>query len=126
MDISIVLKRHSEIPLERLRIVRKLDELDFPSLNRAIVFIFAAWSGPAIVAFKRFTRVLAGMNLKAVDLIVVDIDCLSVEAMVALWGRPVGGGGETIWIRDGNVAARALSFAIESEQELIRNTEELV
>jgi hypothetical protein len=56
MDISIVLKRHSEIPLERLRIVRKLDELDFPSLNRAIVFIFAAWSGPAIVALSKASK----------------------------------------------------------------------
>jgi hypothetical protein len=38
----------------------------------------------------------------------------------------VGGGGETIWIREGYVTDRALSFAADSEQELIRNTEELL
>lgn len=126
MDISDVLKKYSEIPLERFQIVCRFEDLAVPSLRRAIIFIFAVWSGPAIIGFKRFTRVLAGLDVRDVELIVVDTDCLSPRDGAALWGRSVGGAGETIWVRDGKVTARSLSSVVDIEPELIRHTKDLL
>lgn len=126
MDITDVLKKHSKMPFERLRIARHLDELSVSTIRRGIVFIFAVWSGPAIIAFERFTRVLAGMDSPRLDLVVLDTDCLTPEAMIALWGRNVGGGGETLWVRDGVAVARSLLYVPDSESELARHTQDLL
>jgi hypothetical protein len=125
-DISDALKKHTKMPIERLRVIRHLDELSMSTIRRGIVFIFAVWSGPAIIAFERFTRVLADIDTTELDLAVLDTDCLSSEAGVALWGRNVGGGGETLWIRDGVIVARSLLYLADSEQELVRHTQSLL
>lgn len=114
------------MPFERLRITRQLDEANVPCIRRGIVFIFAVWSGPAIIAFERFTRILAGMDTGALDLVVLDTDCLTSEAENMLWGANVGGGGETLWIRDGVVIARSLLYLPESEPELVSHTQDLL
>jgi hypothetical protein len=126
MDIAQVLKDHTKMPFERLRVVRHLDELRLAAIRRGIIFIFAVWSGPAIIAFHRFTRVLAGIDTTGLDLVVLDTDCLSSEAGTALWGKNVGGGGETLWVRDGAVVARLLLYIADSEPELLRHTQDLI
>src|SRR5215813_9896424 len=126
MEITDVLKKHTKIHFERLRVVRLLDDLRISTIQRGMVFIFAVWSGPAIVAVERFTRVLAGMDTAGLDLVVLDTDCLSSEAGIALWGSNVGGGGETLWIRDGFVVARSQLYVADSETEFVRHTEDLL
>ena len=101
MDIAQVLQKHSKIPVERLRVVARRDELNVSSIRRDIIFIFAVWSGPAINGFQKFTQVLATLDTSRLDLIVLDTDCLTWEAGTALWGRNVGGGGETLWVHAG-------------------------
>src|SRR5262249_35695872 len=96
------------------------------NIRRGIIFIFAVWSGPAIIAFQRFTQILSTLDTARLDLIVLDTDCLTSEASTALWGRNVGGGGETLWVRDGAVVARALLYAQNTEPEAHRNTIELL
>jgi hypothetical protein len=126
MEITDVLKKHTKMPVERLRIVRQLEDLRMSIIQRGIVFIFAVWSGPAIIAFERFTRLLAGIDTAGLDLVVLDTDCLSSEAGIALWGSNVGGGGETLWIRDGFVVARSQLYVPDSETEFVRHTEDLL
>jgi hypothetical protein len=126
MDIADVLKKKSKMPFERLRVVHHLDDLHVSAIRRGIVFIFALWSGPAFIAFDRFTRLLANIDTGPLDLVILDIDCLSSESGIALWGTNVGGGGETIWVRDGVVVARSLLYAPDSEPELLRHTHELL
>jgi len=126
MDIADLLKKESKMPFERLRIARQLDDLHLSDIRRGIVFIFAVWSGPAFIAFHRFTRFLGGVDTAALDLVVLDTDCLSSEAGTALWGTNVGGGGETLWVRDGAVVARSLLYVPDSEPEMIRHTQELL
>ncbi len=126
MDIEDVLKKHTKMPFERLRVVRHLDEANVSSIRRGIVFIFAVWSGPAVIAFERFTRVLAGIDTTGLDLVVLDTDCLTPEAGLALWRSNIGGGGETLWIRDGVVVARSLLYVPDSEPGLVRHTQDLL
>ena len=126
MDIVDVLKKHAKMPFDRLRVCRQLNESSMSSIRRGIVFIFAVWSGPAIIAFERFTRVLGGMDTVGLDLVVLDTDCLSSEAGVALWGKNVGGGGETLWIRDGGIVACSLLYLADCEPELVGQTQDLL
>ena len=126
MDIADVLKKETKMPFERIRIARHLDDLHLSEIRRGIVFIFAVWSGPAFVAFHRFTGFLAGVDKDALDVVVLDTDCLASEAGSALWGTNVGGGGETLWVRDGAVVARSPLYKPESEPEMIRHTQDLL
>ena len=126
MDIVDILKEHSEMPFEHLRVVRDLDTLGVPAIQKGIIFIFAVWSGPAVIAFKRFTCVLSRIDTTGLDLVVLDTDCLSPEAGLALWGREVGGGGETLWAHNGIIVGRALLYLPESEPELIKLTQMLI
>jgi hypothetical protein len=41
MDIVEVLKEHTKMPFERLRVARHLDELRISAIRRGIIFIFA-------------------------------------------------------------------------------------
>lgn len=126
MNIADVLKKHCSMPFDRLRLVQEFDALCVPAMQRGIVFIFAVWSGPAIIAFQRFTRVLSHIDTADLDLVVLDTDCLTPETGVALWGRNVGGGGETIWVRNGVVVGRALLCDANSEFEIARLTRSLI
>jgi hypothetical protein len=126
VDLEQVLKEYAKMPFERLRVARQLDELHMSTIRRGIIFIFAVWSGPAIVAFQRFTRVLADIDTTGVDLVVLDTDSLTAEAGRALWGRVVGGGGETLWVRDGVVVSRSLLCVPDSEPEVLRHTRDLI
>jgi len=89
-------------------------------------FAFRYLERAAFIAFHRFTRFLAGIDTSALDLVVLDTDCLSPEAGTALWGTNVGGGGETLWIRDGVVVARSLLYVPDSEPEMLTHTQELL
>src|SRR5437660_1235030 len=99
MNIASVLQEHSKIAFERLRVAHRLDELNLSSIRRGIIFIFAVWSAPAIIAFQRLTQVLAGMDTAELDLVVLATDCLTSEDGTALWGRNVGLRRETTALR---------------------------
>ena len=126
MDIADVLRKETKTPFERFRIVRQFEDLHLSAIQRGIVFIFAIWSGPAYIAFHRFTRLLANIDTSKLELVILDIDCLSPESGAALWGRSVGGAGETVWIRNGVVVARLLLYAPDSDAELLLHTRELL
>ena len=113
-DIRPMVEKCSAVPLARLRVLQSVDGIEPANMRRGIIFVFAAWSGPAIMGFKRFTRVIQSLDTGDFDLVVLDIDCLTADLAAELFGGPgftSGGGGETIWIRDGVVFARELSHA---------------
>jgi hypothetical protein len=126
LDVAEVLKKHAKMPFERLRVVLQLDQLHVSTIRRGIIFIFAVWSGPAFVAFHRLTGVLADIDTTGLDLVVVDIDCLTAEVGRELCGRNPGGMGETLWVRDGVVVARSALYTPDSEPEMIQHTHDLM
>lgn len=76
---------------------------------RGIVFVFAAWSGPAVAGFRAFSKIMNELPTEPLDLIVFDFDNLTNESAAWLFGTDgfrAGGYGETIWIRDGRIVAR--------------------
>ena len=111
-DIRPMVEEHSAMPVKRLRVVRTFEELRLSAVRRGVVFVFAAWSGPAILAFQRFTRVMNSMDNCYLDLVVLDTDCLTQDSAVEIFGAQGffrGGAGEVVWIRDGRVVAREIA-----------------
>ena len=111
-DIRPMVEKHSVIPIARLRVLQTVDEIHLPDIRRSIIFVFAAWSGPAVMGLQRFTKVIQSLDTHSLDLVVLDIDCLTEDSATQLFGAPSftsGGWGETIWVRDGRVVARVLA-----------------
>ncbi len=110
-DIRPMVQKHSSIPMERLRVVSRFDDVQLGAMRRGVIFVFAAWSGPALLGFKQFTKILSEF-VAALDLVVLDTDCLTAETATQLFGTDgfrAGGYGETIWVRDGVITAREVS-----------------
>jgi len=117
----------SAIPIERLRVVSRFDDLHLPQIRRGIVFVLAAWSGPAVLGLRKFTEAIVEHVTDSLDLVVIDIDCLSQEAIAALFGSsgfPVGGNGETAWVKDGVVVDREIAASCASST-ILENTKSL-
>jgi hypothetical protein len=111
-DIRPMVEKNSAIPVDRFRVVRNFDALRLSEIRRGIVFVFAAWSGPAVVAFQRFTRIMKSIETRTLDLVVLDTVCLTQNSAGELLGDEdftFGGWDEVIWIRDGKVAARTIA-----------------
>jgi hypothetical protein len=111
-DIRTMVEKNSAIPVDRFRVVRSFDALRLSEIRRGIVFVFAAWSVPAVVAFQRFTRIMKSIETRTLDLVVLDTDCLTQNSAGELLGDEdftFGGWGEVIWIRDGKVVARTIA-----------------
>ena len=124
-DIRPMVQKHSALPIERLRVVSRFEDVRLTEIRRGIVFVFAAWSGPAVVAFQMFTRVMSELPTGSLDLVVLDTDCLTAESATQLFGTGgfiAGGYGETIWVRDGVIVAReiAVPFRVQALRDHTR------
>jgi|GEM_PF-2755212 len=127
-DIRPVVQKYSALPIDRLRIVSKFEDVGLPQIRRGIIFIFAAWSGPSIFAFRKFTEIMSALKTDSIDLIVLDIDFLTAESATNLFGNEpfrLGGSGEVAWIRDGIAVAHCISL-LENEQRLRQHTQALL
>ena len=126
-DIRPVVEKHSAMPMARIRVARTCDELGLSEIRRGVVFVFAAWSMPAIVAFRRFTKTLSTLALGSVEVVVLDVDCLARETHAQIFGSlTTRGSGETIWVRDGRIVAREIIARNGSEALLASHTKYLI
>jgi hypothetical protein len=125
-DIRPSVLKNSELPFERLRLVQRLAELRLADISAGVVFVFAAWSAPAIMALRRITRLLSSIDLGPVDIIILDNDCMTADDMIRLFGHVFHGAGETLWIRDGRVIAELSGFQPESEPLIVSHARELL
>lgn len=127
--IQPIVENYSQLPAGRLRIVDRFEDVRLTGIRRGIVFVFASWSGPAVVALRRFTRVMSSLDTRLLDLVVLDTDCLAEDAATHLFGTDgfrAGGNGETLWVRDGRIVAREIAAPAASEPWLVRHTNDLL
>src|SRR5262245_51309911 len=89
----------------RFRFCAEADESVFATVSRGILFLFAFWSGPAHIAFKRLTQTVAELDPQScLQFVVVDIDGAARVCESPEFRGRVHGNGEAAWIRDGGVA----------------------
>jgi hypothetical protein len=125
-DISPAVRKNSELPFERMRVIQNLDELQVANIQRAVVFVFAIWSGPALTGLRRLTRLLANLDIGSLDVIILDNDCMSADEMIRTFGHVFHGAGEVIWIQDSRVVAELSAFRPESEPQILAHTRDLL
>ena len=84
---------------------RACTEEDVPlsTVKRSLVLPLPTWSGQSLAALGRSSRVLSG-DQSALELLVFDMDCLSVSALELL--GTLAGRGETFWMHGGEIVAR--------------------
>lgn len=127
-DVRPMVEECSAIPMARLRVLQAFDEVHLPDMRRGIIFVFAGWSGPALVGLRRFTKAIQSLDTRSLDLVVLDTECLTEESAAELFGTPsftTGGWGETMWVRDGQVVARVLAHTAP-EPLMVQYTRELL
>lgn len=105
-NFHVLIKKNSAIPIEQLIVIEQKESLRVTEIKLGIIFIFAAWSGPAIKAFQAFTKVISEQPKNLCSYLVLDIDCLNNDRPAQLLGIPSfqpTGSGEILWVKDGAV-----------------------
>jgi hypothetical protein len=125
-DIIPMVRKYSAIPLDRLQIICNPVDLHLERIRRGVLFIFAAWSGQAVMAWQRLTRLLGSRDFEPLDLIVMDIECMTTQEMTQILGRTLHGQGETFWIRDGKLVASLEMHKSEMELLILSYTKRLL
>ena len=125
-DIGSMVRKYSAVPYEHLQIIRDITVFQLSNTDRAIVLIFAAWSGHSVLALQRITASLSRRDLDFLEIIVIDIESMTGQDMIRSFGRVFHGYGETLWIREGKVVAQLEAFEPESQPEILANTKKLL
>jgi hypothetical protein len=100
------LTNYSKLPEERIRYLPDADEKVVATISRGILFQMAFWSGPAVQAFAKLTKVIARLDPDGkIELVVVDIDGSECLSAVSEFLGGVRGTGETAWVRNGSIIA---------------------
>jgi hypothetical protein len=87
-DKSPTVEKNSAIPIARLRVLQRFDEVRLSEMRRGIIFILAAWSGPAVMGLRRFTKLIKSLDIHSLDLVVLDTDCLTEDSASQLFDAP--------------------------------------
>jgi hypothetical protein len=99
------LAKWSRLPVERIRYVAAADEATLRSIRRGVLFFMAFWSVYSVQAFARLTEVLAGLDAKEMEVVVVDVDDSPGLLWLPEFKGKVHGAGEAAWVRDGEVVS---------------------
>ncbi|HRI69477.1 MAG TPA: hypothetical protein PK156_34840 [Polyangium sp.] len=123
-----MVSRYSALPLHRVGIVQRFDDLKFARVRRGIVYFLAAWSGASVMLFRHVTEALARLDSTVLEFIVVDLDCVPADFWAEAFDRLTpAGAGETLWVRDGVVVASALTSPRPgADSEFMRYTRILI
>ena len=113
-DIGPMVRKYSALPSERIQLIRDIADFQLSQVRRGVVIIFAAGSGQAVLALQRLTHFLAARD-ESIDLIVIDVEAMTVQEMKQWFGREFHGHGETQWIRDGKVVACLETYPSEMD-----------
>jgi hypothetical protein len=127
-EMTDTVSRNSALPLERLRLISRFDDLHLSRIQRGVVYFLAPWSGPSVMYFRAMTAALSRMDSSSLDIYVVHIDCVPDEFMGASFRqRAPAGAGETLWIRDGTIVGAVVTYSrAEAATEFTRRTTDLL
>ena len=125
-DIRPTVQRLTHVPFEQLRLVTNISELNLSNINAGIIFVFAGWSGPSVIAFSGVTKILSTLNLTSLDFVIIDNDSMTGEDMIQLFGHVFSGAGETLWIKSGQIFTEIPVFHKTRESQYLDNTNRLL
>jgi hypothetical protein len=105
-DIASAVPQSSALPFERLRLVHHFRTLRLAQIRCGLIYFFAGWGPISMQGFRLVTRALASIDTQGLEVIVVDIDSVPPDFLMATFGHAHPAGmGETIWVRNGRIVA---------------------
>ena len=114
---AVVLKSAKNFPLERIQFPGT-DDFHVSSIPRGILFVYAAFSGPALRSWKSLLRSL--IDVPEVQVYVINNYTLtSMFVNSEIKGAP-SGYGDTYWIKKGKVISRMSSYGDEQIESLVQ------
>lgn len=125
-DIRPAVRKNSNFPIERLRVVQELSDLRLADVHVGIIFVYAVWSGSAVLALRQLTGLLSTLELGSLEVFILDNNCMTADDMLRLFGHVFHGYGEILWVRDGQVVAELPKYPTESESVVLTHTKELL
>jgi hypothetical protein len=90
-----------------ITIIDNSNLLDFAHLEVGILAMYATWSGPAIINCTQTIRTLYEQNYTG-EILVIDMDCMTPEIQIKLFGQVCHGWGEIFIIRNGMISKKYL------------------
>ena len=124
-DIGPMVRKYSALPFERVTLIRDIADFQLAQVRRGIAIIFAAGNGQAVLALERLTRFLIARDLP-IELIVIDIESMTIQEMKRYFGRQFHGQGETLRIRDGEMIAFLDAYTADAEVLLLNFSKRLL
>ena len=106
-----------KLPYDRIR-VSQFSQLELATIAQGVFFVFATWSGAAIVSFRLLCEALSGSPEAKFPIIVINADGFDFDAFKKAFGELPQGKGEAFWIKDGQILFRDHGYTDETNEVL--------
>jgi len=111
MELSNTYRNLLQIPQNQVYILSPDDPIDLSAIKLGILFVLAKWSMASQKSFRTLNNVMKEFQEKLYfKLYIANTDDRQTEQFIVRNGDVPSGGGETYWIKDGNIAAKMASY----------------
>lgn len=111
MDFKENALRRLNIDESRIIVFPPDTDLCLSGITKGIIFVWATWSGSAQLAIKALGKALQILpNQNDIQVYVIDGDTETAERFMNKVNETPEGGGETFWIRNGEVIAQMKKY----------------
>lgn len=112
-----VLKHGSGLSPDRIQFPQ-FDHLEMSSINKAVLFVFAPWSGPSVASWRTLCRELESNPKSDFPVLVIDAEGYDGDCFMKTFGKVSHGKGEAFWILKGNVVRADDGYNAKNEELL--------
>jgi len=105
------------LPYDRIKI-SQFSQLELTTIAQAVFFVFATWSGAAIVSFGLLCEALAKAPGTKFPVFVINADGFDFDAFKKAFGELPQGKGEAFWIKGGQIVFRDHGYTDETKDVL--------
>jgi hypothetical protein len=93
-------------------------QLELTTITQAVLFVFATWSGAAIVSFRLLCEAVAKAPGTKFPIFVINADGFDFDAFKKAFGELPQGKGEAFWIKGGQIIFRDHGYSDETKDVL--------
>ena len=124
MNPSIAFFRHVDPSRDSIIEIPAGADIDLQSIDTGVLFVFAEWSGQAIQSFRTLIGSVRSCSRKApITIFLANTDEKPVELFLRNQGMIPHGGGEALWISEGQIIGR-LQTCTEKDSNTMRELNE--
>jgi hypothetical protein len=118
MNFEEQIKSNSgKLPYGRIKVSR-FDEFKLDMMAQYVLFVFATWSGDAVVSFRLLCEALSRSPESKFPIVVINADGFDFEAFKRAFGELPQGKGEAFWIKGGQIVFRDNGYTADAKDLL--------